>query len=49
MKLQIVLISIIGLLLVSCGKSNENEYAVSRLADMITVYWVLPAKKLVRV
>lgn len=43
MKLQIVLISIIGLLLVSCGKSNEDEYAISRLADMITVYWVLPA------
>ena len=36
MKVQIVLISVIGLLLVSCGKSNENEYAISRLADMIT-------------
>ena len=43
MKVQIVLISVIGLLLVSCGKSNENEYAISRLADMITLYWVLPA------
>lgn len=43
MKLQIVLISLIGLLLASCGKSNENDYAISRLADMITVYWVLPA------
>ena len=43
MKVQIVLISAIGLLLVSCGKSNENEYAISRLADMITLYWVLPA------
>lgn len=43
MKLQIVLISVMGLLLVSCGKSNENEYAISRLADMITIYWVLPA------
>ena len=43
MKLQMVLISIVGLLLVSCGKSNENEYAIARLADMITVYWVLPA------
>ena len=42
MKVQIVLISFIGLLLASCGKSNENEYAISRLADMITVYWVLP-------
>ena len=43
MKVQIGLISLIGLLLVSCGKSNENEYAISRLADMITLYWVLPA------
>ena len=43
MKLQIVLISVMGLLLVSCGKSNENDYAISRLADMITLYWVLPA------
>ncbi len=43
MKLQIVLISITALLFVSCGKSNENEYAISRLADMITLYWVLPA------
>ena len=43
MRLQIVLISIVGLLLASCGKSNENEYAIARLADMITVYWVLPA------
>ena len=43
MKRQIVLISVIGVLLVSCGKSNENEYAISRLADMITLYWVLPA------
>ena len=43
MKVQIVLISLIGLLLVSCGKSNENEYAISRLADMITIYWILPA------
>lgn len=43
MKLQIVLISVTGLLLVSCGKSNENEYAISRLADMITIYWILPA------
>ncbi len=42
MKMQIVLISVIGVLLVSCGKSNENEYAISRLADMITLYWVLP-------
>ncbi len=44
MKKQIVLISLIGLLLASCGKSNKNDYAISRLADMITVYWVLPAK-----
>ena len=43
MKVQIVLISFIGLLLASCGKSNENEHAISRLADMITIYWVLPA------
>ena len=43
MKMRIVLISLIGLLLASCGKSNENEYAISRLADMITLYWVLPA------
>lgn len=43
MKVQIVLISLIGLLLASCEKSNENEYAISRLADMITIYWVLPA------
>ncbi|MDE0428034.1 MAG: hypothetical protein OXN25_24530 [Candidatus Poribacteria bacterium] len=43
MKRQIVLIIGIALLLASCGKSNENEYAISRLADMITVYWVLPA------
>lgn len=42
MKLQIVLISLIGFLLASCGKSNESDYAISRLADMITVYWVLP-------
>lgn len=42
MKWQIVLISLIGLLLASCGKSNESDYAISRLADMITVYWVLP-------
>lgn len=43
MKIQIVLISLIGLLFASCGKSNENDYAISRLADMITLYWVLPA------
>ncbi|MCY4567480.1 MAG: hypothetical protein OXD49_04150 [Candidatus Poribacteria bacterium] len=43
MKVQIVLISLIGLLLASCGKPNENEYAISRLADMITIYWILPA------
>ncbi|MXY27987.1 hypothetical protein F4Y59_07495 [Candidatus Poribacteria bacterium] len=43
MKRQIVLIIGIALLLASCGKSNENEYAMARLADMITVYWVLPA------
>ena len=43
MKGQIVLISLIGLLLASCGKPNENEYAISRLADMITIYWILPA------
>ena len=42
MKVQIVLISFIGLLLVSCGKSNKYEYAFSRLADMITIYCVLP-------
>ena len=42
MKMPIVLISVIGVLLASCGKSNENEYAISRLADMITLYWVLP-------
>lgn len=44
MRWQIVLISCITLFLVSCGKSNENEYAMARLADMITVYWVLPAR-----
>ena len=43
MRLQIVLISILSVLLASCGKSNKNEYAIARLADMITVYWVLPA------
>lgn len=43
MKVQIVLMSLIGLILASCGKSNKNEYAISRLADMITIYWVLPA------
>ena len=43
MKMQMVLMSCMALLLTSCGKSNENEYAISRLADMITVYWVLPA------
>ena len=44
MKQQIVLISCMTLFLVSCGESNENEYAMARLADMITVYWVLPAR-----
>ena len=43
MKMQMVLMSCIALLLASCGKSNENEYAMARLGDMITVYWVLPA------
>ena len=43
MKMQMVLMSCMVLLLASCGKSNENEYAIARLADMITVYWVLPA------
>ena len=43
MKLQIVSIIGIALLLASCGTSNEDDYAISRLADMITVYWVLPA------
>ena len=43
MKMQMMLMSCMALLLTSCGKSNENEYAVARLADMITVYWVLPA------
>lgn len=44
MKLQITLIIGIALLLAGCGRSNENEYAISRLADMITVYWVLPSR-----
>ncbi len=43
MKMQMVLMICIALLLTSCGKSNENEYAISRLADMITIYWTLPA------
>ncbi|RKU33512.1 hypothetical protein C6496_22180 [Candidatus Poribacteria bacterium] len=43
MKRQIVLISCITVFLASCGKSNENEYAMARLADMITLYWVLPS------
>ncbi len=42
MKMQMVLMSCMVLFLTSCGKSNENEYAMARLADMITVYWVLP-------
>ncbi len=33
----------VAVLLAGCGQSNENEYAIARLADMITVYWVLPA------
>ncbi|MDE0688021.1 MAG: hypothetical protein OXI61_07640 [Candidatus Poribacteria bacterium] len=32
MKMRIVLISLIGLLLASCGKSNENEKGI-RLPD----------------
>ena len=43
MKSQTVLMIVIALLFMGCGKSNESEYAVSRLADMMTVYWVLPA------
>ena len=43
-RLILVLLAIgITLLLTSCGKSGENDFAISRLADMITVYWVLPA------
>ena len=43
MKLQIVLIIGLALFLASCGKPNANECAIARLADMITVYWVLPS------
>lgn len=43
-RLILVLLTIgITLLLTSCGRSNENDFAISRLADMLTVYWVLPA------
>lgn len=43
-RLILVLLTIgITLLLTSCGRSNENDFAISRLADMLTLYWVLPA------
>jgi len=33
MKMQMVLMSCMALFLASCGKSNENEYVIARLAD----------------
>lgn len=43
MKMLMVLMGCATLLLASCGKVNESEYAIARLGDMITVYWGLPA------